>query len=150
MTLKERIQNDFIQAMKAKNEIAKTTLNSIKAQITVAEKANGNVSLEDAQTLKVITSAIKQRKQSIEAFTLAGRDELVSKENAEMSVLEAYLPKQMSQSEIESVVRVLVQSFPEVATNRNALIGKTMGAFTKQYQGQAEPQTVKAVIESLV
>jgi hypothetical protein len=44
----------------------------------------------------------------------------------------------------------LVQSFPEVATNRNALIGKTMGAFTKQYQGQAEPQTVKAVIESLV
>jgi uncharacterized protein YqeY len=150
MTLKERIQNDFIQAMKAKNEIAKTTLNSVKAQITVAEKANGNVSLEDAQTLKVITSAIKQRKQSIEAFTLAGRDELVSKENAEMSVLEAYLPKQMSQSEIESVVRVLVQSFPEVATNRNALIGKTMGAFTKQYQGQAEPQTVKAVIESLV
>jgi uncharacterized protein YqeY len=150
MTLKERIQNDFIQAMKAKNEIAKTTLNSVKAQITVAEKANGNVSLEDAQTLKVITSAIKQRKQSIEAFTLAGRDELVSKENAEMSVLEAYLPKQMSQSEIESVVRVLVQSFPGVATNRNALIGKTMGAFTKQYQGQAEPQTVKAVIESLV
>ena len=150
MTLKERIQNDFIQAMKAKNEIAKTTLNSVKAQITVAEKANGNVSLEDAQTLKVITSAIKQRKQSIDAFTLAGRDELVNRETAEMSVLEAYLPKQMSQSEIESVVRILVQSFPEVATNRNALIGKTMGAFTKQYQGQAEPQTVKAVIESLV
>lgn len=150
MTLKERIQKDFITAMKAKDENAKNTLNSVKAQITVAEKANGNVSLDDAQTLKVITSAIKQRKQSIDAFVLAGRDELVRKETDEMLVLEAYLPKQMSPSEIEAAVRVLIQSFPEVSTNRNALIGKTMGAFNKQYQGQAEPQAVKAVIESLV
>ena len=150
MTLKERIQNDYITAMKAKDVNAKAALNSVKAQITVAEKANSNVSLDDAQTLKVITSAIKQRKQSIDAFVLAGRDELVRKETDEMLVLEAYLPKQLSQSEIEAAVRVLIQSFPEVSTNRNALIGKTMGAFNKQYQGQAEAQTVKAVIESLV
>ena len=150
MTLKERIQTDYIQAMKAKNENAKSALNSVKAQITVAEKANANQSLDDVQVLKVLTSAIKQRKQSIDAFQLAGRIELVEKETAEMKVLESYLPKQMTDSEIESEVRLLMQSFPEVSTNRNALIGKTMGAFTKQFPGKAEPQKVKAIIESLV
>ena len=150
MTLKEKIQSDFIQAMKAKDVNAKSALNSVKAQITVVEKANANQPLDDVQTLKVLTSAIKQRKQSIEAFQLAGRVELVEKETAEMKILESYLPKQMTESEIESEVRLLMQSFPEVSTNRNALIGKTMGAFTKQFPGQAEPQKVKAIIESLV
>jgi uncharacterized protein YqeY len=150
MKTQERIQKDFITAMKAKDLNAKAALSSVKAKITEAEKANGNQPIDESQVLKIITSSIKQRKQSIEAFQLAGREDLLSKETAELAVLESYLPKQMTKEEIENVARVLIQSFPEISTNRNALIGKTMGAFNKQYQGQADPQTVKVVIESLV
>ena len=149
MKLQEQIQKDFITAMKAKDLNAKAALSSVKAKITEAEKANGNQPIDDSQVLKVITSAIKQRKQSIEAFELAGRSELVNKETDEMLVLERYLPKQMSKEEIENAVRTLIQGFPEIATNRNALVGRTMGAFNKQFQGQADPQLVKSVIESL-
>lgn len=150
MTLKEKIQADFILAMKTKNGTAKMTLNSLKAQITVAEKANKNIPLTDEQTLKVLTSAVKQRKQSIEAFQLANRLDLVQKEQSELQVLESYLPKQMTDSEIETQIRSLIKLFPEISANRNALVGKTIGAFNKQFPGQAEPQKVKSIIESMV
>jgi len=150
MTLKEQINSEFVTAFKARNERKKSALSMLKAKITEGEKANKNTELTDAEVMKVILAQVKQRKQSIEEFTKAGRTELVEKEIAELESIEAFLPKQMSDSEIEAEVRVLIQRFPEVSTNRNALIGKTMGAFNKEFQGKAEPQKVKAIIESLV
>lgn len=150
MTLKEQINSEFVTAFKARNERKKSALSMLKAKITEGEKANKNTELTDAEVMKVILAQVKQRKQSIEEFTKAGRTELVEKEIAELESIEAFLPKQMSDSEIEAEVRVLIQRFPEVSTNRNALIGKTMGAFNKEFQGKAEPQKVKAIIESIL
>jgi len=149
MTLKEQIQSKFIEAMKAKDDVSKSALSGLKAKITEAEKANGNISLGDTEIVKVVSSAIKQRKQSVDAFEQAGRTDLVDREKGEIIVLEYFLPKQMSEESIETAVREIISSLPDVATNTNALQGKTMGAFNKAYPGQADPKVVMEIIKKV-
>ena len=152
MTLKEKIQSDFITAVKCRNEDAKMTLNSLKAQITVAEKANKNQSLTDSEVIKVINSAVKQRKQSIEAFQTANRQDLVDREKSELVILLSYLPKPMSESEIISEIKEMIFNICSGGQGlaRPVIVGKTLGSFNKKFPGQADPQQVKSIIESLV
>jgi uncharacterized protein YqeY len=149
MTLKEQIQSKFIEAMKAKDDVSKSALSGLKAKITEAEKANGNISLGDTEIVKVVSSAIKQRKQSVDAFEQAGRTDLVDKEKGEILVLEAFLPKQMTEEEIEKAVREIILGMTDVSTNPNALQGKTMGAFNKAYSGQADSKVVMEIIKKV-
>jgi len=149
MSIKVRVQTDFVLAMKAKNETAKAALSGLKAKITEAEKANGNRELVDAEDIKVITSAIKQRKQSVDEFIKGGREDLASKESGEILVLEAYMPKQMTDEEITAEITKILANF-EGETNRVAKMGRTMGAFNKAFVGKADNAKVKSIIESLV
>ena len=148
MKLKERIQNDFITAMKAKDEIAKTALSGIKAKITEAEKANGNTELSEDELIKVINKAIKQREESQKIYEDAGRAEMASKEADEACVLRAYMPSQMSESEIEEEVKKIMAVI-DAGGNRNKLVGQTMGTFNKNFQGRADASMVKNIIEKL-
>jgi uncharacterized protein YqeY len=150
MTIKERIQSDFISAMKNKDEIAKIALSGVKAKITEAEKANGNNELSDDDVIKVINKAIKQREESMKIYGEAGRVELAAKEADEAIVLKKYMPAQMSEEEIETAVREIIQGFEGVVTNQNALIGKTMGTFNKNYQGRADLTVVSSIIKKVV
>jgi uncharacterized protein YqeY len=150
MSLKEKINADFITAMKEKNAVAKMALSGLKTKVTEAEKMNGNSELSDQEVLKVITTAIKQRKQSYDAFMLGNRNDLATKEQEEMKVLEVYLPKQMTEDEIGIAVREIMFNFDGVITNPQALIGKTIGEFNKQYQGMADINLVKTIITNLV
>ena len=149
MSIKERVQVDFVAAMKAKNETAKAALSGLKSKITEAEKANGNCELTDTEVVKVITSAIKQRKQSFDEFSKGGREDLAVKEQGEILVLEAYMPKQMTDEEITSEITKILANF-EGETNRVAKMGRTMGAFNKAFVGKADNAKVKSIIESLV
>lgn len=148
MKLKERIQNDFITAMKAKDEIAKTALSGIKAKITEAEKANGNSELSDAEVIKVINKAIKQREESQKIYSDAGREEMARKEADEACVLRNYMPSQMTESEIEEEVKKIMAVI-DAGGNRNKLVGQTMGTFNKNFQGRADASMVKNIIEKL-
>lgn len=150
MNLKQQIQSDFVQAMKSKDEDGKRAISSLKAKITEAEKANKNTELTDTEVIKVVSSAIKQRKQSYEEYTKFGRTDLADVESKDISILERYLPKQMNETEIEIAVREIIQSFSTVITNPNALIGRTVGEFNKKYVGLADVETVKKVVASLV
>jgi uncharacterized protein YqeY len=149
MTLKEKIQTEFVTAMKAKDEVAKSALSGLKAKITEAEKANGNISLGDTEIVKVVSSAIKQRKQSVEAFENAGRSDMAQSEKNEIMVLEKFLPSQMSPENIEKEVREIISGMSEIATNANALQGKTMGTFNKKFPGQADPKLVMEIIKKV-
>ena len=148
MKLKERIQNDFITAMKAKDEIAKTALSGIKAKITEAEKANGNTELSEDELIKVINKAIKQREESQKIYEDAGREEMARKEADEACVLRAYMPSQMSEAEIEEEVKKIMAVI-DAGGNRNKLVGQTMGTFNKNFQGRADASMVKNIIEKL-
>jgi uncharacterized protein YqeY len=150
MNLKERIQTDFVKAMKSKDVIGKRALSSLKAKITEAEKANKNTELADSEIIKVITSAIKQRTQSHTEYVKFGRTDLADVEMEDINALEKYLPAQMTKSEIETAVREIIQSFPHVISNRNALIGKSIGEFNKKYAGRATTEAVKQILETIV
>lgn len=150
MTIREQINQDFVAAMKAKDETAKMALNSIKAAITNAEKGNVTWVATDEEIIKIINKGIKQREESIKMYDLANRPELVAKEQQEISILKKYMPAQMSEQEIADALSGIMQGFVGVITNHQALIGKTIGEFNKQYQGRADIGTVKMIVNQLV
>lgn len=150
MTLKEKIQKDFVVAMKAKDEIAKSALSSLKAKITEAEKASYSENLSDEEVVKVLVKSIKQREESQKIFEDAGRDELAHKECDEACVLRKYMPAQMSDQEISESLIEIMQGLAGVVTNPNALRGKTIGEFNKRFSGRAELDTVKHLLAQLL
>jgi uncharacterized protein YqeY len=150
MTIREQINADFVTAMKAKDENAKMTLNSIKASITNSEKASPTWIATDDEVIKIVSKGIKQREESIKMYDLANRPELVVKEQDEISILKKYMPAQMSEQEIADALTGIMQGFAGVITNPQALVGKTIGEFNKQYQGRADIGTVKMLVNSLV
>jgi uncharacterized protein YqeY len=150
MNLKERIQTDFVKAMKSKDVVGKRALSSLKAKITEAEKSNKNVELSDSEVIKVITSAIKQRTQSHTEYVKFGRVDLADVEMEDINVLETYLPAQMSDDEIREVVMGIMNGFEGVITNPNTLIGKTIGEFNKQFVGRADVVKVKDIVSQMV
>jgi uncharacterized protein YqeY len=150
MTIKEKISADFLTAMKAKDIDAKAALSGIKAAITVAEKVNGNTNLPDSEVLKIITKGIKQREESIAIFEKGGRPELAHKEAAEAAILRNYMPSQMTPQEITIALKEILQDLSVTVKNPQALIGKSIGEFNKQYQGRADIGTVKNIINQLI
>lgn len=148
MKLKEQIQSDFISAMKTKNEIAKSAISGLKAKITEAEKANGNTELSDEGVINVVTKAVKQRKESADAYTSGNRHDLAIKELAEIDIISKYLPAQMSETEIESAVKEIMSGI-DPGGNMNKLVGQTMGAFNKKFQGRADSKVVMSIINKL-
>ena len=150
MTLKEKIQKDFVVAMKAKDEITKSALSSLKAKITDAEKASYSENLSDEEVVKVLVKSIKQREESQKIFEDAGRDELARKECDEACVLRKYMPDQMSDQEISESLIEIMQGLEGVVTNPNALQGKTIGEFNKRFNGRADLGKVKYLLEKLL
>lgn len=147
--LKIKINEDFLNALKNKNTAAKLALSSLKAKITEAEKNNKNQELSDAEIMKVLVSSVKQRRQSIEEFNRGGRLDLVEKEMAELSILESYLPKQMTLDEISTELKEILLSFEENFPI-NKKVGQSIGLFNKKFPGMADPKVVKEVIDSLI
>lgn len=150
MTLKERIEADFITAFKAKDTNAKAALSSIKAKITEAEKATPNFVATDEEVVKIINKAIKQREESIKLYETAGREDLIQKEADEAAVLRNYMPAQMTAQEIADALTGIMNQFAETVKNPQALQGKTIGEFNKQFQGRADIGTVKNILANLV
>lgn len=150
MTIREQINQDFVAAMKAKDETAKMALNSVKAAITNAEKGNGTWVATDEEIIKIINKGIKQREESIKMYDLANRPELVDKEQQEISILKKYMPAQMTEQEIMLALKEILQDFSVTIKNPQALVGKTIGEFNKQYQGRADIGTVKMMVNQLV
>lgn len=148
-TLKQQIQADFVTAMKEKNEIAKGALSGLKAKITEAEKAKKVTELSDEDTLKVIIGAIKQRKESAEAFIGGNRQELADKELAEVEVFNKYMPKQLTQDEIKTLVLEMADSFIG-ESNMMKKKGMLTGAFNKKYAGQFDMGVFKGILDEVI
>ena len=123
MSLKDQIITDMTTAMKAKNAARTSTLRLVKAAITNREK-EGGAPLTDEDVMKLLRSQLKQRRDSVEQYQKAGRQDLVDKETAEIVVIEEYLPQAVSESEIE-------QAVAEAIAETGATSIKDMGAVMK-------------------
>ena len=122
MTLVEKINNDLHDAMRARDELHKLVLRGLLSSINYAEIAKQK-KLDDSGVIEVISREIKQRRESIEAYTQGNRPDLADKEKAEMEILQQYMPAQMSPDEITALVQQVLQ---EVGAKGPADKGKVM------------------------
>jgi uncharacterized protein YqeY len=149
MKLKEIIQQDYVLAMKEKNEGAKLALGNLKTKITEMEKSNSNQELVDSEIIKIISKLVKQRMESSSQYVAAGREDLANKEEFEITVLNKYLPKKMGRDELAVELKIIVDGFKTIS-NKQALIGKTIGEFNKKFVGLAEVSELRIVIDELL
>lgn len=146
MTLEEMIQNDLKEAMKAKDAVKLAAVRGIKSAILLAKTAEGaaDKALEDSDIVKIIQKLVKQRKESAEQYTAAGRPELAQNELAEISSMEKYLPKQLSLEEVEAEVKAAIA---QLGAKTKAEMGKVMGVVTKKLAGLADGRTISEAVK---
>lgn len=148
MTLKERINEDIKEAMKAKNQAALTALRELKSMILLEEtKEGGTGNLSEADEIAIINKALKQRKESYEMFASQGRTEQAAEQQAVIAIMEKYLPQQLSAEEAEAKVREIIAS---VGATSAKDMGKVMGQATKTLAGKVDNKTLAELVKKLL
>lgn len=148
--LREDIQNALKEAMKEKNTLEMNAIRMIIAgqkEKDVDARGKGKEKAEDAELLSMMQTMIKQRRESIEMFIKGGRPELAEKEEAEIKIIERFLPKQLSDNEIKAAVQ---ETIKETGATSMKDMGKVMGALRAKYAGQMDFGAVSGIIKSLL
>jgi uncharacterized protein YqeY len=144
MTLKERITEDMKTAMRSGEKDRLAVIRLLQAAIKQRE-VDERISLDDAQVTAVIEKMIKQRKESVVAFEKGGRADLVAKENAEITVLQPYLPAQLSEAELDALIAEAIASTGAASIKD---MGKVMGVVKSKAAGKADMGAVGARIKA--
>lgn len=147
MGLKEKISGDLKNAMKSGDKVRLTAVRSLRAAILELEKSGKIDEITPEDEIKILTSSVKKRKESIEQFAKAGRTDLVEKESAELLIIQSYLPKQLTIEEVEEKVR---QFASEIGASSKADFPKLMPLAIKKLKGQTDGKTVKEAVEKVL
>ena len=148
MSLKQQIDGDIKKAMLSKNKEELEALRSIKSLILLAEtEKGGSDDLSAEAEKKLLMKAAKQRKESAEIFEQQHRQDLADRELQQLEVINRYLPKQLSEEEIKSALRNVIQ---EVGAKGPQDMGKVMGAATKKLAGQADGKVISELVKKLL
>lgn len=146
--LETKIQKDIMEAMKAKDAVRLSAVRSVKSAILLAKTSEGgSKELEDADIIKLIQKLSKQRKESAEQYAAAGRQGLADNELAEEKVLAEYLPKMLSEEEVEAKLREIIA---QVGASAPSDMGKVMGVATKALAGLADGKTISTIVRKLL
>lgn len=143
MTLYETLRSDIKAHLKEGNRIVSTTLRGIDSAVQLRAKED-KVEITDDVVLTVLTKAIKQRQDSIEAYTKADRQDLVDDETFEMKILKAYMPAQLTDDEVSAIVNDAI-----IATGATSMrdMGKVMGIVMKKTKGKADGKAISALVK---
>lgn len=148
MTLVEKINADLKAAMLAKDEIGLRGIRAIKAAILMAQTETGaSKDLTTEKEIAILQKLVKQRKDSITIFEQQNRTDLADKEKEEVAVIEKYLPAQMSEDEIEEMVKEIISSTGAAGMKD---MGKVMGAASKSMAGKADGTLISQVVKKLL
>ena len=149
MSLELTINSEIKAAMLAKEKVKLESLRAIKAAILLAKTAEGasGEELSDAEVIKIIQKLVKQRKESAEIYTQQNRPELAEIEIVEAQAMEVFLPKQMSESELEAELKKIIGSVGATAPSD---MGKVMGVATKALAGKADGKAISAMVKRLL
>lgn len=146
MSLKEQIQNEVKEAMKAKDTVRRDALRLLTSafkQIEVDER----IELDDEATLKIIQKQVKQRQDAASQYKDAGRDDLYDKEMSEIAIYEEYLPKQLDDAELEARIKTIIAN---VGAESMKDIGKVMGTASKELNGIADGKRINQCAKALL
>ncbi len=148
MALEQDVMAQMKDAMKSKDEAGLRSLRAIKAAIIVAKTAEGaHGELKEEDETKLLQKLVKQRKDSLEIYTKQDRPDLAQKEQEEITVIEAFLPKQMSEAELKEALQKIIA---DTGASSPADMGKVMGAATKQLAGLADGKAISAAVKELL
>ena len=147
MSIKEQLMADFKEAMKAHDEVAKNTISLARAAVKQYEVDNRE-ELDDAGVIAILTKQVKMRKDALADFEKAGRTDLTEAYNAEIEVLNKYLPEQMSIDEIRDVVKETAA--PLGITGGRENMGKLMGPVMGKLKGKADGNTVRKAVQEFL
>ena len=148
MQLEKQVMEQLKAAMLAKDEAALRSLRAIKAAILLAKTsggASGDLKAEDE--IKLLQKLVKQRKDSADIFHQQQREDLAKKEEEEIAVIEKFLPKQLDQEELRSILKGIIE---QVGAQSAADFGKVMGVATKQLAGKADGKTISATVKEML
>ena len=148
MSLKTQVESGIKDAMRAKDQDTLRALRAIKSLILLEETkggASGDLSADDE--LKLLTTAAKQRRESADIYKPQGRPDLLEKEEAELAVIEQFLPKQLTEDEVKAKLQEIIA---RVGASAPSDMGKVMGVATKELAGQAEGRVVSTLVKALL
>ncbi len=148
MSLEEKVMTDLKTAMLAKDEKSLRSLRAIKAAIInlkTSEGFTGEIKEEDE--IKILQKLVKQRRESLEIYEKQNRSDLAEKEKEEISVIEKFLPKQMSHEELKEIVASIIK---ETGATSQADMGKVMGMANKQLAGKADGKAIASVVKEIL
>ena len=143
MSLKETLNNDIKSAMKAKDKETLAVLRMIKTAVQAAE-IDKKEELNAEEELTILAREAKQRRESLAEFVKAGRDELVAKTEAEIEIVERYLPKQLSVEEVKEVIATVAE---KIGATTQKEFGKLMGAVMQELKGKADGNVIKEQVK---
>lgn len=145
MSLKDKVDTDLKDALRAKDQLRLDVLRQVKTAIKLKEvEGSGVAACDDAQVLKIFAMLTKQRRDSIEQFTKGGRADLAAKEAAELAILESYLPTQINEAALRAVVQEVIAA--EGATGAKDM-GRVMKAVLARVAGQADGKLVSQLVK---
>lgn len=144
MSLKDRIQQDVKDAMRARDKERLAAIRLITAAIKQRE-VDERIELDDEQVLRVLDRMCKQRRESISQFEQAGRDDLIARERSELDIIQAYMPKPLDDDEIAALIDA---AMADTGASSIKDMGKVMGQLKPRLQGRADMSAVSAMIKS--
>lgn len=146
MSLKEKLNEDLKQAMRDKEVVKRDSIRAINTMIKQVEVDERRV-LDDAEVIKLVQRGIKQREEAISQYRAASRDDLVQKEQEQVDVFMLYLPKQLSNEELESGMKEIIS---EVGATSLKDMGKVMGVASKKFAGVADGKRINEMVKKLL
>lgn len=146
MSLIERLNEDMKQAMKSQDRFRLSVIRMVRSSIKNAE-IDRKRSLEDHEVLDILQRELKQRKESLQEYEKAGREDSVQNLNSEIDILQAYLPKQLTEEEIKAIVQ---ETMLETGASSKADMGKLMAALMPKVKGKADGRLVNQVAGQLL
>ncbi|MGG1516751.1 GatB/YqeY domain-containing protein [Paenibacillus oryzisoli] len=146
MSLADRLNEDMKQAMKSQDKFKLSVIRMVRSTIKNSE-IDLKRSLDDNEVLEVLTREIKQRKDSLQEFTKAGRDDLADNLKTELAILAEYMPQQLSEEEVKAIVQQTIQ---QIGASSKADMGKVMTALMPQVKGRADGKVVNQLVQQLL
>jgi hypothetical protein len=148
MNLEQQIQEDIKAAMKAKDTVAMNAVRAVKGEILLFKTSEGGArEVTDGDILKMVQKLVKQRKEAAEQYVAAGRQELADNELSEAAVMEKYLPKQLSEAEVEDKVKEIIA---QIGATSIKDMGKVMGVANKDLAGLSDGRTISTIVKKLL
>lgn len=147
MALKQQIQKDMIEAMKAHEQVKVDSLRLLKAAILKFETSGDRKEASDEDVMNLIAKEVKQRRDSIDEYKKGNREDLAEKEEKELAVLQTYLPKQMDEAELRGVV---AEAIAKTGAKSKADAGKVMGVLMPMIKGKADGGMANKIVMSIL